>query len=402
MLPHGGTDFDKYNSGLLTIVPKKRLLIIITSLTLGGAQSALFNLLKSGLADNFNCHVISLTQAGHMTSRIQELGVPVTSVGVRTICPSPHYLVKLYKLAWKIRPDIIQGWMYHGNLVASLIRKTVTGRPSIAWNIRHSLYNVEFEKTITRQVIRANRYLSHLPNALLYNSRLSKSQHEEFGFDSINGLVIPNGIDINQFSFSSTLRQQLLFELGIPNNSFVIGHVARFHPMKDHPVFLQAAVDIANRFPKVYIVLVGSNVSFENQTFVDLIPANMRHRFHLLGERQDIPALMNIMNLLVSSSCYGEGFSNVIGEAMSRGIPCVATDIGDSTAIIGNTGKTLPPRDKHALIAGMESFINMPEERRYELGSQARERIKTHFSLEKITHQYIELYNLLSTKKRTH
>lgn len=376
-----------------------RVVHIITGLATGGAERALYNLLHGGLNANSHNHVISLMDEGTMGAQVRALGIPVTTLGMRGGRLSPSGLIKLYRVVRELRPDLIQGWMYHGNLAAVLARFLAPGRPVLAWNVRHSLYTLDHEKLMTRQVIRANRFFSFSPDVLLYNSHLSRKQHEAFGFSSRNGRVIPNGIDVQKFCFYDEVRKRVRAELGIPAEALVVGHVARLHPMKDHPAFLCAAVSLALHRPETHFLLSGRDVLLENKTLEQLIPAKVRDRFYLLGERGDVSELMSAMDVFCLSSAWGEGFPNVIGEAMATGLPCVATDVGDSALVIGDTGVVVPSENAEALAAGIENLLTMPQEERRKLGESARTRIETNYTLGAIVGQYVGLYETLMTEK---
>lgn len=376
-----------------------KIIHVITGLATGGAERALYNLLYGGLAKHFDNHVISLGNEGAVGRDIRALGVTVTNLGMRG-SPLPFLgLVKLHWLVKQFRPALIQGWMYHGNLASSLACFLAPGRPVLAWNIRCSQYDLRHEKLMTQMVIRANRLFSSTPDILLYNSHLSRKQHEGLGYSSLNGQVIPNGIDMKVFFFSSTLRQSVRSELGIPADAQVVGHVARLHPMKDHPLFLKVAVGLVRQYPGVHFILSGQGVSLENRALEKLVPVQVRSRFHLLNERDDVARLMCAMDIFCLCSAWGEGFPNVIGEAMATGLPCVATDIGDSSVIIGKAGIVVPPRNEKALANGLESLITMPGEKRRALGVSAQERIHANYELGDIIEQYAVLYEKLIKEK---
>jgi len=371
---------------------------IITGLATGGAEKTLFNLLRGGLKNSFDNHVISLGNEDTVGLQIKETGISVTALEMRAGRPSISGMIKLRRAIKKRKPDLIQGWMYHGNLAAFIARKFAPSRPPLVWNIRQSLYDLSQEKWTTRQAIRLNRLLSSSPDTILYNSYVSRKQHESFGFSSKCSEVIPNGIDIQQFSFSMQARTRVRAELGIPEDALVVGHVARFHPMKDHSTFLHATMDLVSRFPKTHFILIGSDVSPENDIFKQLIPAQVRSRFHLLEERNDVPVLMSSMDIFCQSS-WSEAFPNVLGEAMATSVPCVATSVGDSERIIGDTGILVPVQNSKALSEGIEKLINMPQEDFRALGERARTRIEANYNLNCVTNQYIELYeNLMSEK----
>lgn len=376
-----------------------RVAHIITGLSTGGAENALYNLLSSGLTERFENHIISLSNEGTLGPQIQALRVPVTPLNMRTGIPSLSGLMKLGEAVRLFQPTLIQGWMYHGNLAATMARFFLSDRPLLAWNIRHSLYDLNHEKLLTQQVIRANNFLSSAPDTLLYNSQLSREQHENFGFSPNKGLVIPNGIDVQRFSFSPAIRQNVRFELGIPANAQVVGHVARFHPMKDHPAFLHAALDLASIYPELHFLLCGRDVSMANKLFRTSIPNHIRDRFHILGERNDVPDLMNAMDVFCQSS-WSEAFPNVLGEAMATEVPCVSTDVGDSRHIVGDTGIVVPPRNKDALVDGIKRLLSMPLDDRRKLGAKARARIEDQYALKEIVGRYSSLYRTLLSRKR--
>lgn len=374
---------------------------IITGLATGGAERALYNLLQGGLRLEFNSYVISLSNAGTIGPQIEALSVPVITLGMKAGRPSLRGLLKLRTIMQALKPDLIQGWMYHGNLAATLARSMVKRKPVLIWNIRQSLYQLENEKILTRQVIRANRFFSRTPDSLLYNSQLSRQQHTALGFTDNKGQVIPNGIDLQKFCFSEEARQRIRIELSIPTDALVIGHIARLHPMKDHSLLLGAAVILAGRHSSLHIILSGLDVSLNNEQLAKLVPDQLRSRFHLLGERSDVHELMSAMDIAVSSS-YSEAFPNVVGEAMAAGVPCVVTDVGDSALIVDDVGVVVPPRDKAALIAGLDKLLTMPESERRRLGQQARKRIEENYTLQAIVKKYVTLYKEKFLEKRNH
>ena len=368
-----------------------KVIHIITGLSTGGAERALYNLLKGGLSSEFDSYVISLSNEGTIGPQIKALGVPVITLGMKAGRPTLAGILKLRKVIKEFQPDVIQGWMYHGNLAASLARLFASNKPALAWNIRQSLYEIKKEKRLTRQVIKLNRFLSHSVDTVLYNSQLSRQQHEAFGFSGSKGLVIPNGINCEQFSFSVNARKTVRKELAIPEFALVVGHVARFHPMKDHANFLQSAVKVLDDFPETHFLLSGRGVDNKNSDINKFIPDSFRQQFHLLGERTDIAELMSAMDILCSSS-WSEAFPNVLGEAMACGLPCVATNVGDSALIVGDCGIVVPPKDSDALACGIQSLMSLGSAERIKLGELASNRIKENFMLEVITQRYVDLY----------
>ena len=376
---------------------KIKIVHIITGLTTGGAETALYNLLLGGLVDLFDSRVISLRTAGTMGAKLDSLGIPVVVLGMEGALPSRGSLRKLRREVRAFKPDLIQGWMYHGNLAATVATLLAPRRPRLAWNIRHSLYGLTAEKLMTRQVIRANRFFSNRPDVILYNSALSQEQHETFGVKSKFGRVIPNGFDLERLRPSESTARILRKTLGISINSRVVGHVARFHPMKNHVGFVKAAVQVGSAIGDVHFVLVGRDVVPGNDSLTGLVPEAMLKQFHWLGDRDDVPDLMRAIDILCLSSSWGEGFPNVLGEAMAAGVPCVATNVGDSAIVIGDTGLVVQPCDEESLAVALKTMLDMSVSDRKLLGIAARARIAERYSLKAIVEKYAAIYEGLAS-----
>lgn len=376
-----------------------RVLHLITGLSTGGAQRALHNLLEGGLGHKYDSAVLSLQDEGSMGSRIRELQVPVHQLHMRRNIPTLGTVMRLRQIVRQLQPDVIQGWMYHGNLSACLAAHLAPNNPSVVWNIRHSLYDLKAEKPLTRHVIRANRLLSANPQGIIYNSSLSRIQHEAFGFQSSKASLIPNGFDLQQLQAKQETGAAVRHELSLPLNAIVIGHVARFHPMKDHASFLKAAVRVAQEHPLVRILLVGREVSLQNPALAGIVPPRLVDRFVFMGERNDAHRLIQAMDSFCLSS-WSEAFPNVLGEAMACGIPCVTTDVGDSGDIVQDTGMIVPASDTDSLAVALETMIRKSPQERRTLGRAARARVENHYSLDAVVERYSDLYETLP-KRRT-
>lgn len=364
---------------------------MITGLSTGGAERSLYNLLSGGLASRFHSAVISLRDRGALSEQIENLNVPVHALGVRHGVVRPAALWHAHRFLQVFQPNVVQGWMYHGNLAASAAAAVAPGQPAVAWNVRHSLYRLRDEKWTTRWVIRAGRQQSSRPDAIIYNSSRSRYQHEAFGFAAERGRVIPNGFDVVALTANTEVRARVRQALKIPNDASVVGHVGRFHPMKDHASFLRAAVAVAYVRPKSRFLLVGRNVSLDNPTLVGIVPSELESRFHFLGERDDVPDLMKAMDWFCLSS-WSEAFPNVVGEAMASALPCVVTDVGDTADVVGNAGFIVPPKNPEKLVAALLEATSLPEQKRARLGEIALRRIKNQYVIDASVLKYDETY----------
>jgi glycosyltransferase involved in cell wall biosynthesis len=260
------------------------------------------------------------------------------------------------------------------------------------WNVRHSLYDLRHEKRLTQYMIRLNSRLSSRADAIIYNSSVARRQHEDFGFASGKSLVIPNGFDLSRWGAFVSEPEISRWTLGVPNDAVVVGHVARFHPMKDHDLFVRIMVRLMRRHPRLCVILAGKGIVQDNGTLMQLIPEEFRHRFFLLGERSDVPALMRMMDVFCLSSRWGEAFPNVLGEAMASGLPAVVTNVGDCAEILGESGFVVPPGDEGALHDALEKMLRLTAGERERLGNMARGRVERDYNLATIIDRYAELY----------
>ena len=371
-----------------------KILHVITGLFTGGAEMMLYKLLSCKPRRRFEPVVISLMDRGTLGDHIEALGIPIHTIGMKEGEPTLSSAWRLIRTARQLQPDLIQGWMYHGNLAAQLARAFLPKSIPVLWNVRHSLYTLEYEKKITAAIIKFCASISYLPTKIIYNSQTGAKQHEKIGYSHSKTIVIPNGFDTVLFAPSSEANNSLCRELNIPKNTVLIGLIGRYHPMKDHTNFLHAAALLKkqNSGLNAKFIMAGRAVDWDNQNLCQLAKElGLVDSIHLLGERHDIPRITAALDI-ASSSSYGEGFPNVIGEAMSCGVPCVVTDIGDSAWIVGDTGQVVPPRNPEALCAGWLKLIDMGIEAQSKLGARARQRIEQLFSIESIVQKYEQLY----------
>jgi glycosyltransferase involved in cell wall biosynthesis len=375
-----------------------KVLHIINDLSIGGAEMTLYKLLGAMNRKRFAPVVVSLRNRGTLRERIESLDVPVHSVAMRLVVPTPSSLWRFVALVRRLKPQVIHGWLYHGNLAAQLASISLFGRPPVLWSIRQTIYSFEYEKATTAWVIKLSTYLSRMPANILYNSRTSAAQHAAIGYSNENALIIPNGFDTEFFAPSEDARWNVRVELGVAPDAILIGLTGRYHPVKDHANFLQAAALLNRKYPNVRFVFSGKGVDWSNGPLRELIQQlGLVERVHLLGERQDMQRLVSSLDVAVSSSCM-EGFPNVIGEAMSCGVPCVVTDVSDLPWIVDRTGYIVPPRNSEALASALIEMIKLGPGGREALGQTARRRVMEHFRLSSVVASYEEVYdNLISS-----
>jgi glycosyltransferase involved in cell wall biosynthesis len=372
------------------------ILHIINDLAIGGAEIMLYRLLSEKSRQRFNPVVISLMDHGSLRQRIEELGIPVYTARMKRGLPTPASIWRLIRLVRQVKPDLIQGWLYHGSLAAQIGSLVLPGRVPALWSIHCSIYSLSFEKKLTAAVVRICALLSRLAAYIIFVSRTSQAQHKELGYDINKSCVVPNGIDTTLFAPSHEARDSVRQELGMAPEALLIGAIGRYHAMKDHANFLRAAALLSAHYPDVHFLLAGRELDGENRALRQLIrELRLDDRTHLLGERTDIARLVAALDIFCLSSSHGESFPIIVGEAMSCAVPCVVTDVGDSAWILNGTGRVTPPRDAKALAAGCEELLALGREGRETLGQAARARVVELFSLSTVVAEYEALYEMM-------
>lgn len=380
--------------------PPLSLVHIISDLSIGGAEMMLFNLLSEADTRRFVPAVISLGKRSKLDARIEELDIPVYNLGMTpATLPTPRQVWRLLATVRRLRPHLIQGWMYHGSLAAQLSESAVARRTPVIWSIHSCNNDLTLEKRLTSAVIRLCGRLSARPAKILYVSEASRRQHEAMGYCSQHSQVITNGFDTAQFSPSVKARAAVRAELGLGEDQFLIGLVGRFHPMKDHLNFLRAAALMASDNSAAQFVLAGREVDGNNHTLGRLLAkCGLEGRVHLLGERRDTHNVIAALDVCSLSSSYGESFPLVVGEAMACGVPCVVTDVGDAALLVGDTGFVVPPRNPEALARAWRELIRLGPDGRAQLGEAARERVCENFLLAPVVAQYESLWEKIATE----
>lgn len=370
-----------------------RILHIIIDLTSGGAELMLKRLVAAQANDPAYEHqVISLRSHATVGPMIQAAGIPVDALGMRSGRDMPRVLSRLVREIRARRPDIVQTWMYHSDLLGGLAAR-IAGVRHVIWGVRIADISPKMGISGATALVRGAcaRLSRRLPERIVYVAHSARRVHEKLGYDAAKGVVIPNGYDLPDPAAADRLRA----ELGLGADALIVGSAGRFSAQKDPRSFVAAASQLAPRHGKMHFVMIGRNYTAENAELAGWIDAGGHdERFHLMGERHDLAACLAGMDIFCLHS-IGEGFPNVVAEAMSVGTPCVVTDVGDAAFLVDETGSVVPPSQPDALAAAIEAMAALEPERRRELGAAARERVASHFSIEAISRQYASLYDSL-------
>jgi glycosyltransferase involved in cell wall biosynthesis len=373
------------------------VLHLISSFGLGGgSEPNLLRVVRRMDKLRFRNTIVTMTEGvGYegLRSELERDNIRVYSLAMRRGVANPLRAARLLKIVKNTRPNILQTWMYHADLLGTLVGR-LARVPIIAWNIQCSSLSAFDHRWTSAALLRTLRALSRVPDIVLANSQIGIEFHRTIGYRPRRWLYIPNSLDLREFRPDSAAAGWLRTELNLPCDALLIGYVARFHPIKDHGTFVAAAQLLACD-PRIHFVLVGRDVNKENPFLAKPIAATgSAGRFHLLDHRTDVNRITAGLDIACSSS-LSEGSSNVIAEAMACGTPCVATDVGDAALILQDAGMVVPPKQPKAIADRCRAILSLDVSRRHELGSMARARVEEFFSPQKVVTNYENTYEEL-------
>jgi glycosyltransferase involved in cell wall biosynthesis len=372
---------------------RMRVAHVITNMEIGGAEISLVRLVEALAPAGIETVVISLSSGGRLGPGLLEKGIPFVELGMNGGGSTIAGIFRLWTTLRSFRPHVVQTWLYHADF-AGLVAGRLARAPAIVWNLRCSELDLERERASLRFLLRVLVRTSHSPAAIVCNSAAGRRAHERLGYRARRWELIPNGFDTSVFSPSAEAKVDVRTELGIPQETPLVGLVARLHPLKDHATFLRTAALVAARRADVQFIVAGRRVADS----LDLRDAAARVgdgcRVHVIGETSNVARLLAALDVAVSSST-SEGFPNVVAEAMACGTPCAVTDVGDSAIVVGDTGLVVPPRDAAALADAVLRLLELPVDERQALGLRARARIMRHYSLTDVAARYRSLYEEL-------
>lgn len=366
---------------------------IITGLSRGGAEASLFKL----VANDFNSsHVIvSFTGGGVYENKLRCKNIQLYSLNLNNMGTAFFEIKKLWHILKRTKPDIVQTWMYHADLIGGIVARLQGHR--VFWGVRHSDLSIEANKLSTLFVVRACALLSYIiPIKIIYCADQAANSHKAIGYAKNKARVIPNGYSFEHYAPSAEQGSAIRVELGLEKYTMpVLGMVGRFHPQKDHYNLISSLAKLKKIQIDFKCVLVGKAINHKNTELSQWI-----HQYGLCGhvilldQREDVHSIMNALDLHVLSS-IGEAFPNVLAEAMACGTPCVTTDVGDAASIVGDVGWVVPPSDSQALAGAILAAI---QEKEHDPDAwqvrklAARQRIIDHYSMERVVAAYNQVW----------
>lgn len=353
------------------------ILLLVPSLERGGTERQATLLALTLRARNLPVHVI-VFRGGVFAQAVEAAGIPLSVLGGAGVM---SYLPALAHLIRNEKPAVLYSFLPHANVAAAMTR-IIDPQCRLIWGIRSSEMPLTGYGLKTRTAYWLERVLSRFPHRIIVNSQSGAESCIRKGFPALAIRVIENGFDTDLFRPDPRMRDRIRAEMGLRPDEVAIGLPARIDPVKGHVTFLEAAAEaLKSNAALRFVCIGGGSRSLANDLKALADRLGIGSRVIWTGNRDDMPAQLNALD--IASLCSNaEGFPNVVGEAMACGVPCVASDVGDTRRLIADTGLIVPPRDPYAFASAWHQLLDRAERRR--LGNAARERMVMNFSLDRL------------------
>ena len=371
------------------------ILHVVSNLTPGGAELMMKRLILRHLATSdgaYRHHVVSLCEKASVGAQLEAAGVDVVALGMTGLRTTPSAVKRLAAHMRDLKPDLVQTWLYHGDLIGGIAARRA-GIRRVVWGIRTTQIPPGRGTSRATTLVRRLCALlsSRLPRRIVYVAESARTIHERLGYDPSKSLVIPNGYDMPDLP-SPEAKAAARARFGIAEGAVVLGSAGRYNALKDYPSFIAAAATLAARRPELRFLLAGRELDRGNEELVAAIEATgFGERFHLAGEQQGLTEFFAATDIFCLHSIV-EGFPNVVAEAMAMAVPCAVTDVGDAALIVGETGFVVPPERPGPMAEALGRLLDEPEAARAQRGRLARERIEANYSMDAIAAEYEALY----------
>jgi glycosyltransferase involved in cell wall biosynthesis len=360
-----------------------KVLHIITSLNVGGAEMMLYKLCQ-GKKKNRSYVVVSLAKGGALSEKIRSLDIKVISLGLS--CTNFFYKIPyLLFMIMREKPQVVQTWLYRADLLGGVLAY-IARVPKIIWSIRQSNLDLPWYKYL---IVKACAVLSkHIPTIIISNSNRGLDSHKKIGYDFSKMRYIPNGFSMPSKvdeKYSSQLR------LGIDNKkgAIVLGALGRAAKSKNFSALVKAIsmVDSAKDF---YLVIAGRGVD-SDPILNDLLQRyNLKSKVILKEQQLNTQTFFSAIDFFILPSLY-EGYPNVLGEAMSYGLPCIVTDAGDAYEVSGRANIKVINHTPAAIAEGITAALNLSSQCYGEISQENKKRIVDNYHIENIVEQYERL-----------
>lgn len=368
-----------------------KVALLIRSLERGGAERQLVNLATSLKSNGHLVTVAVFYSGGNLEPLLREAGVTIVDLKKAGRWDLIAFFLKARNWLRNDRPQVLYSFLVGANIVASVLKPFVRDL-RIVWGVRASNMSLENYDRIARIEFGLSRVFVYAADLIITNSEKGREYHVARGYPPQRTITIHNGIDTRRFRRDEVSRTRQRAEWGVSEDEQLVGLVARLDPMKDHRNFLDAAARVADQNDKVRFVCIGDgpeNYQASLIAYTEQLGIGGR-LLRWEPARTDMVGIYSALDVAVSASAFGEGFSNALAEAMACGVPCVTTEVGDAAIVVGKTGLVVPPSDNLALADGIMQMMRRLADGNEIISERARAHIEMSFGLDRLLDKTIE------------
>lgn len=375
------------------------MLHVISGLGSGGAERALLGLCQALTPLGYDSDVVNLGRDGLLQQAFDQAAVPVTELGITNALAAPGAVVALSRRIRAERYAVVQTWLPHADVLGG-IAAILASRAALVWSIHRAEVELDSVHRYTKWAFKLGRWLAPvLPHRIVCCAEASAAFLEAEGYPADRLSVIPNGFDTHRFRPDAEAGRAFRCAHGIGADELLVGHAGRLHAHKDYPTMFAAIARVQARHQHCRFVLAGTGLAGDNEQVSALRRALPRpEEVALLGFQADVAPMLQACDLVMLSS-ETEALPTMVGEGMACGCPAVATDVGDTRALVGATGWLAPAHEAEALAQSLLAALRLPRTERAALGERARERIVAHYGVDVMARRYADCYQELRRRR---
>lgn len=365
-----------------------KIMFLCQSLVVGGTQRQVSVLARALKGRNHEISVAVFRYEGPFIREIEAAGIRICDLRKGGRWDVFGFLWRLRNLIKDERPDVVYALLPVANVVSALVAPLVYPRPRIVFGVRSARMSGEPYDWLTRSQYRVEALVSGMASLAITNSHAAYQDAVARGFRAGRTVVVHNGIDTVKFAPDPIGRGRVRKKWGVADDEWLVGLMARFDPMKGHDVFFAAAAQLAVEHPSWRFVTVGVHPGDEQERAQNMAKSHgIASRVIWAGMRTDMVACFSALDIACLASRFGEGFPNVVAEAMACAIPCVVTDVGDAREIVNGFGVVVPPNDAPAIANGLRMLRARTAAEQAVVGIAGRNSITDRFGLDAAAEQ---------------
>ena len=356
-----------------------KITFLARSLLPGGAERQLVALAKEMALMGHQVSVLVFYGGGALEEDLRDVGVPIIEIEKKGRWDIPGFLFRLYRHLRNDKPNILNSYLTVPNILAVVMGWMIPSL-NVVWGIRASNMALAEMDRVSSLSYRLEAQLSRLPDLIVVNSYAGREHCLSQGYPESLMTVIPNGIDTKKFVPDSQRRSALRREWAVDEEEYIVALIARIDPIKNHDCFLKAAALLSRHRQDVRFICVGGgDPGLARRLKKQAEDLGISDYLLWLGDRRDMVDVFNAVDLVTLTS-FSEGFPNVIGEAMSCGVPCITVDVGDCAILLKGVGQVTVP-EAEALSQAWGKALSCSEEEKCERSQAVRRRIEKQFSV---------------------